>query len=92
MSYRPSVDAVTWFARDCVQALEATPGVHLAAASHASDYLREVSALLADPARAASLGAAARAHVRARHAWPQRPAPLYECLERCLAGRGEVLA
>ena len=77
-------------ARDCVQALEATPGVHLAAASHASDYLREVSALLADRAGAERLGVAARGHVQSHHAWPQRLAPLHECLERCLASRVEV--
>ena len=59
-------------ARSCASVLDATPGVHLAAAETPADYVNEVARLLADAAAAQHMGAAARACVLQHYAWSAR--------------------
>lgn len=65
----------------CAQPVGAQLGRELIAADDAADFVREVDALLAAPARAAALGAAARARVLADHGWEARLAPLVQELD-----------
>lgn len=60
----------------CVEAMRAEPGRDLCAASEADDFCREVSALLADPSRAAAMGAAGRERVRRDYSWDAHLAAL----------------
>jgi len=66
---------------DCAQPVGARLGDELVAASDAAGFVHEVDALLADPARAAALGAAARARVLASHGWAAQLAPLLRELD-----------
>ncbi len=61
---RPVVAAST-----CVAALGVRDGEDLVSAEQADDYVRAVSSLLADPDRAAKVGAAGRRCVLQRYAW-----------------------
>jgi sugar transferase (PEP-CTERM/EpsH1 system associated) len=56
-------------AGECVGAIEAVPGRDLEAAAGADAFVACVTALLADPARARSLGEAARRQVLAHYSW-----------------------
>ncbi len=53
----------------CVEAMRAAPGLELSAAGSVHDYVREVSALLAEPARATVMGVAARERVLRDYSW-----------------------
>ena len=63
------------------EGIEAEPGRDLIVADGAEVEAEAVCALLADPARAAAIGQAARARVEARYAWAARLAPLDAMLE-----------
>jgi len=56
-------------AESCAGALDAVVERDMVAATSAEDYVRQVGSLLADRARAASIGAAARERVVARYSW-----------------------
>ena len=71
----------------CAQPVGARPGRELIAAHDAAGFVHAVDALLADPARAAALGAAARARVLADHGWGARLAPLLHELDALGAGQ-----
>jgi sugar transferase (PEP-CTERM/EpsH1 system associated) len=71
----------------CAQPVGAQPGRELIAAADAAGFVREVDALLAEPQRAAAIGAAARARVLADHAWAARLAPLIDELDALGAGQ-----
>jgi sugar transferase (PEP-CTERM/EpsH1 system associated) len=73
---RPVVAATT-----CTEAIDAAPGLHLAAATTPDDYVRQVSALLADTAAAAAMGTAARQCVEHAYGWAARLGPIDTCLE-----------
>ncbi len=73
-------------AAGCIQVIDALPGEHLVAATTGDDYVREISALLGSPERAAALGRAARAHVVATYGWDLRLADL----DRFLAATPET--
>lgn len=51
------------------EGLEATDGEHLLLATTPDDFARAIAALLADPARAARLGAAGRERFEQRYSW-----------------------
>jgi sugar transferase (PEP-CTERM/EpsH1 system associated) len=53
----------------CVQAIDARPGDELVSAEQAQDFIREISALLKSPARAAATGQAGRQRVVASYSW-----------------------
>jgi glycosyltransferase involved in cell wall biosynthesis len=53
----------------CAEAIDATPGAELLSAAAADDFVRELDALLRDPARGERIGAAGRARVLARYGW-----------------------
>ena len=53
----------------CAGVIEAVPGEELLPAAEAGDYVEVVAGLIADPARAARIGAAARRRVVARYSW-----------------------
>lgn len=53
----------------CAGVIEAVPGEELLPAAEAGDYVDTVAGLIADPARAARIGAAARRRVVARYSW-----------------------
>ena len=63
------------------EGIDAEPGRDLIVADGPQAEAAAVSALLADPARAETIGAAARARVEARYAWDARLAPLDAMLE-----------
>jgi polysaccharide biosynthesis protein PslH len=56
-------------AQSCVEAIHAQPGTELIPALEAGDFVREVSALLNDPIRATTLGAAGRQRVVQGYSW-----------------------
>jgi len=56
----------------CAEAIDARPGVELAAAADADEFIGEVDALLSDPARAEALGTAARRCVQRGYSWEAR--------------------
>lgn len=58
------------------EGIEAVPGRDLLVAECAADQVRAIGALLADPARAAALAAAARARMEEAYRWDVRLAPL----------------
>ena len=72
-------------ARPVVASTAAAEGIDHAGtirvAGDAADFARTIAALLADPAEAARLGAAARARVLARYDWAARLAPLDALLD-----------
>jgi sugar transferase (PEP-CTERM/EpsH1 system associated) len=53
----------------CAEAINARVGVELLSAARAEDFVRELSALLAAPQRAAQVGLAGRARVLASYSW-----------------------
>ncbi len=53
----------------CVEAINARVGVELLGATRAEDFVREISALLAAPQRAAQIGLAGRARVLDSYSW-----------------------
>jgi sugar transferase (PEP-CTERM/EpsH1 system associated) len=63
------------------EGIDAEPGRDLIVAD-VGEQAAAVSALLADPARAGAIGAAARARVEARYAWDARLAPLDAMMAR----------
>lgn len=67
-------------ARDCAEAIDVVPGLHLAVAVDANDYQREIEALLSNAARASLMGQAARARMQGHYAWSKQLAPLDKCL------------
>lgn len=56
-------------ARECTEAIDAERGTELVAADDADAFVREVDALLRDPARAAAVGAAGRHRVQRGYGW-----------------------
>lgn len=62
--------------RHAFEGIDAEPGRDLIVAEGPHAESEAVAALLADPARAEAIGAAARARVEARYAWEARLAPL----------------
>ena len=62
------------------EGIEAEPGRDLIVADGAGAQAEAIAALLADPARATSLGAAARARMEAAYSWEARLAPLASIL------------
>lgn len=64
---RPVVAAQT-----CVEAIDARAGSELVAAEEVDDYVREILALLAEPARADAIGAAGRQRVLRGYSWEAR--------------------
>jgi len=56
-------------ATSCVEAIDARSGEELVAASGVSDFVREINALLQDPARAAAVGQAGRHRVVSNYSW-----------------------
>jgi sugar transferase (PEP-CTERM/EpsH1 system associated) len=64
------------------EGIDAAPDRDLIVADGSQAEAEAVLALLADPARAEAIGAAARARVEARYAWKARLAPLDDLLER----------
>ena len=56
-------------AHECAEAIEAERGTELIAAQGADAFVREVDALLRDPARAAAIGAAGRRRVQRDYSW-----------------------
>jgi len=56
-------------AQSCVAAISAEPETELLAATSAADFVAQVSALLASPARAASVGSAGRRRVLQSYSW-----------------------
>jgi len=68
-------------AASCVEAIDAQPGRHLAAASEVADYVAAVSAWLASPTEAQRVGSQARDCVVERYGWTARLAPVDRCLE-----------
>ncbi len=66
----------------CVQVLQARPGHDIVPAADAESYVRELGALLDEPARARAMGAAARQHVLRHHAWTTQ----LSAIDRQLAG------
>ena len=60
----------------CAEAMRVDCGRELSTASGGHDYVREVDALLAEPARAAAMGAAARARVLSDYSWDAHLAAL----------------
>jgi polysaccharide biosynthesis protein PslH len=64
----------------CVDAIDAVSGQHLVSATDADDYVREISALLHAPQRAAAIGQAARQRVEALYSWNARLAALDDML------------
>jgi len=69
-------------ARTCVEAIDALPGRDLLDADTPEDYLNQVDALLAQPARGRQIGDAARRCVLAHYSWPARLAGLDAALAR----------
>lgn len=63
------------------EGIDASPGAHLLVAESASAMAAAVGDLLADPARGAAMGAAARARMVARYGWDAQMAPLADLLE-----------
>lgn len=58
------------------EGIDARDGEHLVIAAHPADEAQAVLALLADPQRAARIGASARARMEARYDWAATLAPL----------------
>lgn len=69
-------------ARTCVEAIDVLPGRDLLDAETPEDYLQQVDALLANPARGLQIGAAARRCVLAHYSWPARLAGIDAALDR----------
>ncbi len=69
------------------EGIDATPGEHLVVADEPEAFAEAVVALLADPARRAALGAAARAQAEARYAWPVIGQRLLEAYRTTIEGR-----
>lgn len=65
---------------ECAGAVDAVLGRDFLSAASVEDYVREIRGVLADPARAASLGAAARRQVLQRYSWDAHLARIDECL------------
>lgn len=63
------------------EGIDATPGDQLLVADGAAAMAAAVADLLADPARGAALGSAARARMVARYGWDAQMAPLADLLE-----------
>jgi glycosyltransferase involved in cell wall biosynthesis len=71
----------------CAQPIGARLGDELVAAADASGFVREVDALLRDPARAEAVGAAGRRHVVDHHSWPAQLAPIDAALDALRAAQ-----
>ena len=56
-------------ASECTAAIAAEPGIELICAEDADAFVREVDALLCEPARAAAIGAAGRRCVQRNYSW-----------------------
>jgi polysaccharide biosynthesis protein PslH len=69
-------------ARTCVEAIDVLPGRDLLDAETPEDYLQQIDALLANPARGQQIGAAARRCVLAHYSWPARLAGIDAALDR----------
>jgi glycosyltransferase involved in cell wall biosynthesis len=76
-------------ARQTTVALSAEPGRDLLTAEEPHDYAAAILELLADPARAAALGAAGRRYVEAHHTWAAGVAAFEACYRH--AGGAAVL-
>jgi glycosyltransferase involved in cell wall biosynthesis len=71
-------------ADSCVRVLQARPGQDIVAAADAQGYVRELAALLDDPARARAVGTAARQCVLRHYAWSAH----LSAIDRHLSGLG----
>ncbi len=79
--------------QECAGAVDAVLGRDFLSAGSVDDYVREIRGLLADPARAAALGVAARRQVLARYSWDAHLARIDDCLSAPPAvGVSEVAA
>lgn len=76
---RPVVAAET-----CVSAMRVVPGQDVLSAGDADDHVRQVLALLAEPARAAAIGAAGRRCVVEAYSWAAHLQTLEHHLQRTL--------
>jgi len=63
-------------AADCLAAIGARDGVELIGADEPAAYVQAIEALLADPTRAAAVGAAARARVLRDFSWDSQLSPV----------------
>jgi polysaccharide biosynthesis protein PslH len=75
-------------AESCVSVLDVRPGEEIVAAADGAAFVREVAALLDDPARARAVGVAARQRVLRSYAWSAH----LTAIDRHLAGLGGVAA
>ncbi len=75
-------------AAPCVQALVARPGTEIESAMDADTYQHAIEGLLADPERAATLGAAGRLRVLASYSWASHMAVLERQLAALPGGGG----
>jgi glycosyltransferase involved in cell wall biosynthesis len=71
-------------AQSCVQVLDVEAGREIVPAADGEAFVREVGALLDDPARALAMGAAARQRVLRSYAWSAH----LSAIDRHLAGLG----
>ena len=62
------------------EGIDADAGTHLEVAKTAAEEEELAAGLLADPARRAAMGRAARAHVERRYRWDTQLSPLSELL------------
>ncbi len=74
-------------ASSCVEAITAEPGQHLLAAADADAFVLAIESLLADPARADTIGRAGREQVLGAHAWDARLRVLDRHLEAATVRR-----
>jgi polysaccharide biosynthesis protein PslH len=71
-------------ARECGEAIHATAGTELLLAGEPADYIAQLSALLADPQRAARIGDGGRQRVTSNHVWTAQFAGFDRHLARVL--------
>ncbi|MEO7127831.1 MAG: glycosyltransferase, partial [Rhodoferax sp.] len=69
--------------QSCVEAIDARPGEELIPATDASDFVREIDALLRVPARASALGHSGRQRVLESYSWDAH----LGCLDKYLGDR-----
>jgi glycosyltransferase involved in cell wall biosynthesis len=75
-------------AASCVQAIDAQPGLCVAAAEHAQDYIREVNTLLSSAQASAAMGTQARAFVMQHFDWTARMSGIDRALAQVLGQQG----
>jgi len=75
---------------EALEGIAARPGLHLAQAGAASDWIEQLTALFTDPVRRTELGARGRAFVQEHHSWQACLEPLSELLGLERPGRGDA--